>query len=383
MGLDLPVVGPGGTQGPTWATMLNDALGLVDSHDHSTGKGTKVTPAGMTINQDLPFANNNLTGLRQSRYQDQGGNLSVAADNGGFYRNGDDIYWRDGAGNNVRITAGGNVNASGSGGITGMGGTTAAVTYSDLLDTFTFTHNTNLSAKIDVSEITIREYNVVSPNGITLKSPAALAGAYSITLLTALPATNRILSISNTGALSAGAAGAIVTADIADSQVTAVKVAAGFVVGYSRVTNLNLSTASTIPYDDTTPRWDEGAAITNGSIAYTAKKAGNKLRIRVVGQVAGATIGNNLIVSLFKDAALAADLAIAAMNHVVIRTVSSNPDSFDMEFEDTAADVAAHTYAVRLGSQDGSNVFFGVVASPTFGGVRAPTNFMEITEIQQ
>ena len=40
MGLVLPT--PGERLGPTWATDLNTALTLVDSHDHSSGKGIQI-----------------------------------------------------------------------------------------------------------------------------------------------------------------------------------------------------------------------------------------------------------------------------------------------------------------------------------------------------
>lgn len=51
MSLDLPTVSA--TLGPTWASLLNAALELVDAHDHTSGKGPKVTPAGILINATL------------------------------------------------------------------------------------------------------------------------------------------------------------------------------------------------------------------------------------------------------------------------------------------------------------------------------------------
>ena len=49
MTLDLPVVST--TPGPTWATAVNEAFDTVDTHDHSTGNGVKITPTGLNINR--------------------------------------------------------------------------------------------------------------------------------------------------------------------------------------------------------------------------------------------------------------------------------------------------------------------------------------------
>ena len=54
MGLDLPTVSS--TLGPEWASLVNAALLLVDSHDHSSGNGAQVTPAGILINALLDMA---------------------------------------------------------------------------------------------------------------------------------------------------------------------------------------------------------------------------------------------------------------------------------------------------------------------------------------
>ena len=58
MNLSLPV--PTSTVGPAWASQLNTAVEVVDDHDHSSGKGKKVTPAGISINADLDINSNNL-----------------------------------------------------------------------------------------------------------------------------------------------------------------------------------------------------------------------------------------------------------------------------------------------------------------------------------
>jgi hypothetical protein len=129
--LELPVVGPSGQLGPTWATNLNTALTSVDSHDHTTGKGVKITPSAININQNLTIGSYSLTDVKSLVTTNQSSVSTLQA----LYSKGSsaDLYWNDASGNIVRLTSGGAVNVSGAGNISGMGSTTAALTYNDTL----------------------------------------------------------------------------------------------------------------------------------------------------------------------------------------------------------------------------------------------------------
>jgi hypothetical protein len=107
MNLLLPT--PTVTVGPTYAQENNDALTLVDSHDHTSGKGTRVPTAGMNINADLTFAGFNATTLRSVRLSTQGAALSVGSDVGCLYMVGNDLWWNSGTGQQVQITIGANL----------------------------------------------------------------------------------------------------------------------------------------------------------------------------------------------------------------------------------------------------------------------------------
>lgn len=98
--------------GPLWATEINAALTLNDAHDHSPNKGVRVTPAGLHINADLAFGNNNQTGVRSTRLQDQTGALAGAGDLGALYNNAGNLWWRNASGTNVQITSAGSVSAT-------------------------------------------------------------------------------------------------------------------------------------------------------------------------------------------------------------------------------------------------------------------------------
>lgn len=126
------------TPGPEWATELNTAMSTVDAHDHSPGKGIAVTPAGLNINTDLDINNNNLIDVRTVAFDNPPTFIPTGSDIACLTAYGNELFYIDGLGNVIQITAGGAIDISGIGGITGMGGTTASVVYSNLTKTFTF-----------------------------------------------------------------------------------------------------------------------------------------------------------------------------------------------------------------------------------------------------
>jgi hypothetical protein len=200
MGLDLPVVGPSGTAGPTYANMNNAAITLVDSHDHTTGKGVKVTPAGINVNQNFSFSGFGITSLNYAKLVDN--TVNVSDFTSVFAKNGD-LYWFNAAGNAVQITSGSTVNVSSAGGIGGDYTTsTASVTYSDTTKTYTFTQSPGITGDIAGGSLYIYE-NISSGKYAKFQVPAGLAANYNLTLPAALPAVKSILALSASGTVSA------------------------------------------------------------------------------------------------------------------------------------------------------------------------------------
>lgn len=109
MNLVLPDVSV--TIGPLWATELNAALDLVDSHDHTPGKGAQITPAGFVMTEDLDFLNFSATDIYSVVLNNTAGTVAPGA----VYRVGNDLWYTNGAGTPIQITAAGAVNAPGSG----------------------------------------------------------------------------------------------------------------------------------------------------------------------------------------------------------------------------------------------------------------------------
>lgn len=198
MGLLLPV--PGSEPGPTYATDNNTAFTTVDSHNHTSGQGIQIPSAGLNINADLPFGGFNAITLRSSRFSNQGSPLSGVNDLDCLYSSGNNLYWNNGSGQQVQITAGAALNAASIGGIGGDYITSGASEfYTNSTKTFSFTQAANTSASLDAGSITIRE-NVASAKGITISSPTSLAANYSQTLPTANPASvTSLVAVSTAG----------------------------------------------------------------------------------------------------------------------------------------------------------------------------------------
>lgn len=201
MTLTLPDVGAGGTPGTTWASYLNTALTTIDLHDHTSGKGTQVPTAGLSIDADLDF---NTNGILDTEFVQLSTLVAKPTPTVTLYSKGVDLYFQDGSGNEVRITQSAALAgsaSSGFGGDYGLGDELA--TYSDLTKTYSFLQDTSPSvpAKLYSADISIGEATT-SPNVITIKSPTSLAASYNLTLPTALPASTKKLQVSSSGVMS-------------------------------------------------------------------------------------------------------------------------------------------------------------------------------------
>jgi hypothetical protein len=202
-----------------WDTILNTLFGVVDTHDHTTGKGVKVPSAALKIDADVSWAsggsNYAITDIKAFDFIAATA-ASVAGYAGALFVNGDDVnnlYFRTVGGVNVKITDGATLNVSIVGGIGGDYSTVGALLdYDDATDTYRFRQETAAAvrqfAKVSMADLIIREYDPagdasVPVETVTVKSPDALAASYELTLLTALPVGARAMQVDNTGAITA------------------------------------------------------------------------------------------------------------------------------------------------------------------------------------
>lgn len=177
MNLPVPVVTV--DPGPQYAVDVNTCLTLIDSHDHTTGKGAPINPSGININADLPFNGYNATLLRSTRFSAQGSPLATASDLGCVYVSGVDLYFNDVNGNQIRMTQSGSI-AGSPGNITGLV-SPASVSYSSGSQTFTFLSSTSTAANIDAASYLLRNTNP-SSNAITISAPNVLPSSYTMTM---------------------------------------------------------------------------------------------------------------------------------------------------------------------------------------------------------
>lgn len=112
--MTLPTVSD--TLGPEWASEVNECLTTIDSHDHSDGKGTLITPAGMEINDSLDFQDNDIENAKSVGLFAQ--DAAITALLGTLQRVGGNLWFINGAGAGVQITSGSSVISTGSGVLT-------------------------------------------------------------------------------------------------------------------------------------------------------------------------------------------------------------------------------------------------------------------------
>lgn len=189
MGLLLP--SPSSTLGPLWANLLNDALSLVDSHDHSAGNGQAIGVAGLNLQADLSFNNNRGTGFKSLIFANQSASLASTDARGLYVLNGN-LFFVNGT-SDVQITNGTSI-VGATGNITGMGGTNASVNYN--LGTFQFFSDSSVAADILCQDLTL--FNNSNSNTIKLSQSASSSYVYKFPP-TVAPQNNSILLFDTAG----------------------------------------------------------------------------------------------------------------------------------------------------------------------------------------
>jgi len=188
MSLIQPAVGV--TVGPTWSSELNTSLGLIDTHDHTSGKGVQITPSGLNINADLEFNQNDATELRTLAF-DSSAAATSTDDTRALYHSGGDIYWRNATGTAVQITDGSAIKIT-AGNIGGdiSSSPLAALNYSSTSNTFSHYVNTSTTpstvAKLLCSNVALYKYGIEASVGnnayyVTLQYLGTSAGTNTLT----------------------------------------------------------------------------------------------------------------------------------------------------------------------------------------------------------
>jgi len=197
MNLVLPIVGV--EIGPTWAEELNAAFNLVDTHDHTTNKGSRIPVAGLNMNATLNLGNFGLSNVLNVGCYNNSSPLNASSYTKSLYVSGGELYYNDNSGNQVKLTSAGGINLSTIGTIGGDYSTsTASVAYTSIGTTFTFTSSTGVYAKVNVGDFKIFE-RVSSGKYVEFKTVTGLAADYSMLLPVGLPASTLPLTVDVSG----------------------------------------------------------------------------------------------------------------------------------------------------------------------------------------
>lgn len=181
MGLITPVVG---SDIGAWGGKLNVICGLIDEHDHTSGKGLAITPAAMNINDDLSIAGHTLTNVGMVAMS------AVTAPTSGlitlFVSSADnELYWRTNAGVNVKLTSGTSINTTLVGGIVGDYTASAAeVAYDAANKRYTFKSGASPSgkwARLASGPVRIYEFDTSETVYVEHAVAAGLAASYTVT----------------------------------------------------------------------------------------------------------------------------------------------------------------------------------------------------------
>ena len=107
MNLSLPT--PTVTLGPAWASQLNAAIETIDSHDHTSGKGSTIPTSGLNIDEDLDFQQNKPFNLLSTQYISNASTLTGATNARSVYVSSGNLFYTNTSGTAVQITDGGSI----------------------------------------------------------------------------------------------------------------------------------------------------------------------------------------------------------------------------------------------------------------------------------
>lgn len=203
----------------TWDVILDTVFGLVDGHDHTTGKGAQIPMTGLKVSADLSFSfggvSRSITDLKAIDFSAQAASGMTALAGALFLNSADnELYYRTTGGTNVKITSGTTLNVAGfTGGIGGdYAGSGALVEFTDSIDSYKFEQETSASvrqyARLQSADVDLFEYKAagatpVPTNRVRLQSPVSLAASYALTMPAAVPAATAIVQVSAAGVLTA------------------------------------------------------------------------------------------------------------------------------------------------------------------------------------
>lgn len=195
MNLTLPVVGV--TPGSTAGTNIVDNFNIIDTHDHSTGKGVQIPTAGLNINAPLSFGTHKAFNLPFVQLLSQVSSPVGANDRPNLHVLNGNLYYTNASGTAVQITNAGSISGT-SGSIGGLA-SPAAAQFST--NTFIWNADATTYGKHQLSDLLIYPFNSGATNFLTLKVGNSVT-TWTMTLPDAAPSATEALNISSSGVVS-------------------------------------------------------------------------------------------------------------------------------------------------------------------------------------
>jgi hypothetical protein len=194
MNIAVPV--PQQSPGPDWAQDIYTALfSVIDQHNHSTGNGVQITPAGLNINSPLTFGSNNATNMLAAGFTSQASPLAIATYPAAVYVSGGNLYYNSSS-TQIQLTTPTGVNATSSG--ISSGTATASFVSSVLV----VNEAANTPANIQAGSYLLGN-NVAGSNFITLAPTTTIPSNYTLSLPVAPPSATSFLTMNSSGTVAA------------------------------------------------------------------------------------------------------------------------------------------------------------------------------------
>jgi len=103
MNMDLPT--PGADEN-VWDDKINASLDIVDTHDHTPGKGIPVPSTAVEVIQDFSVASNSVIDINKTQFEPNSAVLTGTSNQRAVYAVDNDLYYTNGSGVAVQITDG-------------------------------------------------------------------------------------------------------------------------------------------------------------------------------------------------------------------------------------------------------------------------------------
>lgn len=210
MGIVTPVEGE---DDDTWDTIVNQAFaGPIDEHNHTAGRGVQIPSAALKIDADVPWTsdgNRYAISFARALGMAPATALSVSSLTSALFVNSNDsdnLYFRNQAGTNIRVTNGNTLDLTVTGGIGGdYAAVGALVQFVDATNTYEFLQQGSPRpyANAAIGALDLYEGVPGVVNRVRHRSPALLAASYEVVWPGALPSvgSTRLMVMTSSGVI--------------------------------------------------------------------------------------------------------------------------------------------------------------------------------------